>query len=416
MNAGFVVGILILIIGVLAAIGLHELGHLLPAKRFGVKVPQYFVGFGPTIFSRKRGETEYGLKLIPLGGYVRLAGMHPAKASPANPDSMVEQARAESRSDLLPGEEHRDFASLTVPRKLMVMFGGPLTNWLLALLLLLVVTAGIGLGTATNKVDVISECVPAVGVTGCGPEATPSPALAAGIEPGDRLISINDAAVGSWDEVTAAISTSPFAPIPVVIERDGAPRTLTLTPAQRDDGAGNMVPFIGISPAYELVRQSPAVAVATWWQFTGMTFEAVVSIPQQIWDTTAGLFNPSDAGAPDRSVVSLVGVGSLAGSIGSNGSSDYTIAMRAVDMLMLLASLNIALFAFNMIPLPPLDGGHIAGALVEGARKGIAKLAGRPNPGPVDTAKLLPLAYLVMGLLLVMTVVLVWADIQNPIL
>lgn len=432
---GFAFGILILIVGLLVAIGLHEIGHLAPAKRFGVKVPQYFIGFGPTLWSTKRGETEYGLKAIPLGGYVRLAGMYPpAKGEPAldrrGRITLVEEARAESRSDLLPGEDHRDFSSLTVPRKLVVMFGGPVMNWLLALALLLVIFVGLGTGTATTRVRAVSECVPTVGVTECEEGAAASPALAAGLQPGDRITSWNGVAVSEWEDLAAAIQESPTAAVQVELLRDGVTQTVTVTPALTErpvyDDEGNPVlengemvltevPFVGITASYELVRQGPVDAVVAWWNATGATFEAVLSVPVQLWNTTVSLLNPDAADSGGRSVVSVVGVGVLAGEIAGAEAEDYTFAMRAVDMLGLLASLNLALFVFNLIPLPPLDGGHIAGALVEGARNTAARIAGRPAPGPVDTARLLPLAYVVVGFLLLMTVILAWADIARPI-
>lgn len=427
---GTAVGILILILGLVLAIGLHEIGHLVPAKKFGVKVPQYFIGFGPTLFSRTRGETEYGLKAIPLGGYVRLAGMYPARPTTAMraENSMVEQARAESRADLLPGEEKRDFASLTVPRKLAVMLGGPLMNWALALVLFLVVVVGFGTGTATTRVYSVSDCVPTLSATACDPAAAPSPALAAGIEPGDRILMWNGAPVTSWEGLQAAIRTSPTASIPVIVEREGLEHTLNVSPVlterqvfdetgapMLDNGVPvtEMVPFFGVTPSLELVRQSPAAAVEMWWTATGLTAKAILTIPQQLWNTVGELVNPSETS--DRELVSLVGVGALAGSIGGAQSDDYTLAMRSVDMMTLLASLNIALFAFNLIPLPPLDGGHIAGAMVEGLRRTGARIAGRSDPGPVDTARLLPVAYAVIWVLIGMTVILVWADIANPI-
>lgn len=425
-------GILILLFGVVLAIGLHELGHMVPAKRFGVKVPQYFIGFGPAIYSFRRGETEYGLKAIPLGGYVRLAGMYPARNAGGRAwrSGLVEDARAESRSDLAPGEENRAFSALSVPRKLVVMFGGPFMNWMLALALLLVGAVGLGTGTTTNLINGVSACVPEQGTSTCAPGAAPSPAQTGGLQAGDRIISWNSVPVETWADLQVEIRSSPISPLPVGIERDGVSQMLTITPVLTerlvygedgqpvmagDEPVTELVPFVGLTPAIELVRQSPGTAIDAWWRATGLTFQAIFSIPQQLWHTLGGLTNPDSAGAPDRAIVSVVGVGALAGSIGSAASAEYTTAMRAADMLNLLASLNLALFAFNLIPLPPLDGGHIAGALIEGARRTGARLLGRQDPGLIDTARALPLAYLVMGLLLTMTMVLIWADIAQPI-
>ncbi|HHW83770.1 MAG TPA: site-2 protease family protein, partial [Actinomycetales bacterium] len=369
---GFAIGILILVVGLLFAIGLHELGHLVPAKRFGVKVPQYFIGFGPTLWSTRRGETEYGVKAIPLGGFVRLAGMYPAARTDTSPPldrhgrlTLVEEARAASREDLGPGEEHRDFASLSVPKKLAVMFGGPLMNWLLALVLLLVVFVGLGTGTATTRIQSISECLPEVGVTECAADAAPSPAHEAGFQLGDRVTHWNGVPVDEWTELTEAIRTGPASAYPVEILRDGQAHTLTVTPALIDrpvfDDAGQVVledgepvlervPFVGVGPAFELVRKGPGEAVQAWWEGTGATFGVIATVPVQLWNTTVSLFSPDSEGG-GRSVISVVGVGAIAGEIGGAASEEYTLAMRTVDMLGLLASLNLALFAFNMIPL-----------------------------------------------------------------
>lgn len=432
---GFAIGVVLLVLGLLVAIGLHEIGHMAPAKRFGVKVPQYFIGFGPTLWSTKRGETEYGVKAIPLGGFVRLAGMYPpATGEPRRTKSgqltMAEEARADTRADLLPGEEHRAFSALPVWKKLVVMFGGPLMNWFLALVLLLVIFVGLGTASLTTRLSAVSECVPEVGVEECAPDAAPAPAAAAGLQPGDVLTAWDGVEVGSWTELTEQIQASGADPVEVTYLRDGTTGTTTLTPVTTErpvlDESGQPVEengelvtepraFAGFSGSIELVRTSPVEAVSAWWNGTGQTFAAVASIPVQLWNTTADLLGFGDGDGSDRTLMSIFGVGQAAGEIAGAPAAEYTLAMRTADMLTLLASLNIALFVFNLIPLPPLDGGHIAGALAEGARRAVARVGGRPDPGPLDTAKLLPVAYAVFFLLMAMTVLLVWADIANPL-
>src|SRR5699024_9247644 len=163
----FLVGVLVLVVGLVVSIALHEVGHLLPAKRFGVKVSQYFVGFGPTLWSRRRGETEYGVKAVPLGGYVRMVGMHPpARAgSPARRRAdgratLVEEAREFSLAEVAPGEEQRAFYSLSVPKKLVVMLGGPVMNLLIAVVLIAVTLVGFGMPAYTSTLDTVQECLP----------------------------------------------------------------------------------------------------------------------------------------------------------------------------------------------------------------------------------------------------------------
>ena len=181
-------GILFLVVALLVSVGIHELGHLVPAKRFGVKVSQYFIGFGPTLWSRRVNGTEYGIKLLPLGGFVRIAGMLP----PGRPDrrtenrrgrlTLAEEARLDSAEEIAPGEEERAFWRLNPARKLVVMFGGPFTNLVLALVCLLVVLCGIGTPKPSSTVGTVSSCLD--GTTTC---RTPAPAAAAGMRPGDVI-------------------------------------------------------------------------------------------------------------------------------------------------------------------------------------------------------------------------------------
>lgn len=397
----FLAGVLLFILGLLISIALHEVGHMVPAKRFGVKVPEYFIGFGPTLWSTKRGETTYGIKAILLGGYVRLAGMYPASTHPGR-GGLAEEARAETRADLGPGEENRAFSALTVPRKLVVMLSGPLTNWLLAFVLMAVAVVGIGIPTYTARLDTVQQCLQ----TGC--EEPDTPAALAGLEAGDVITSWAGTPVADWEDLVAAIHDGGTQPVTVTVERDGQQLQLAVTPVE---SAGS--PYVGVSPSIEMRRGSLTTVPALVWDATVETFRAVVTLPTQLWDVATSLITGSDDS--DRNVLSIVGVGQIAGEITSSSATQYSTAMRAVDLLSLLASMNIALFVFNLFPLLPLDGGHVAGALWEGLRRQIARLRGRADPGPVDLAPLLPLAYGVILALVAMTVILVWADVVQPI-
>ncbi len=420
---------IVFLLGLVLSIALHEVGHLVPAKRFGVKVPEYFIGFGPRLWSTRRGETEYGIKLLPLGGYVRLAGMYPASAAPARDKrgrpSVVEEARADSRSDLLPGEEQRAFSALTPGRKLVVMFGGPFMNLVLATVLLAIVLSGIGTSVLTNSVS----SVQAAGAAQCAPADPASPALQAGIEPGDAILAWNGTAVASWADVTDAIARGGTAPAEVRIERDGVEQLVTVTPVLRDrpvlDETGQQVladgkpvteavPYVGISAGLGMERQPLTAVPGVVVESVGLTFAAIATIPAQLWGIVSQALGIDSGGS--RSLVSIWGVGDLAGQITGSESAIYTTQARVADMLSLVASLNIALFAFNLIPLPPLDGGHIAGALADAVRRGWARLRGATLPRPVDMARLLPLAYVVVWAMIGMAAILVWADISAPIL
>lgn len=425
----FAIGVIIFVIGLLVSIALHEVGHLVPAKLFGVKVPGYFVGFGRTLWSTRRGDTEYGVKLLPLGGYVRLAGMYPPAAGAperrANGQlTLAEEARRDTRADLAPGEEHRAFSALSVPRKLVVMAGGPLMNLLIAAVLLTVMLVGIGTSFATSTLAVVQPCLSSAECTAADPA---SPAATAGFQPGDRVLTWGGTEVAAWTDISTLIRDGGTAPVDVVVSRAGQEVALTVVPVELErpvyDANGKAVlqdgvpvtealPYVGISPASELRRQSITAVPPLLVDVTAQTFGVILHLPQQLWGVAQSLVTGEER---DASVIGIVGVGRFAGEITSVESDKYGIAARAVDLMGLLVSLNIALFAFNVIPLPPLDGGHIAGALVEGARRGWARVRGMTAPRPVDMARLLPLTYGVVAVLVGMGVLLALADIVRPV-
>ena len=438
----YILGIVILIIGIGVSVALHELGHMIPAKKFGVKVPEYFIGFGPKIWSFKRGETEYGVKAIWLGGYVKLVGMLPP-AKPGTPDrrrkdgslGMVGEARAEALEEIGPGEEHRAFYSLSVPKKLIVMAGGILTNLVLGILLLAIAIGAVGIPGRTTTLSKVEPCVSSNVDENvpCQDSDPAGPASAAGIKAGDRVVSWGGVEVSTWEELQARIAAVGTNPTQVVIERDGAARTVSVTAveAQRTirDSQGAPVkdatgavrtearPYVGIAPSLGTVPQSPAKIPGFIGQAVGGTVKAIVTLP-------VGLYHAVQAGlgmeqrSADSGVVGLVGMGRMAGqatSGGATGGGQVPLSMRASSMLVLLGSLNLALFAFNLLPLLPLDGGHVVGACWEGVRRMIAKVQGKPDPGPVDTAKMIPVGQVGFGLLIVMALVLVWVDIAAPL-
>lgn len=443
----YLLGVLALVVGLLVSVALHELGHLLPAKAFGIKVPRYFVGIGPTLWSTRRGETEYGLKAIPLGGFVSMAGMYLPRRRRGTDrtrrdgsPTLVQEARHYASEELAPGEEHRAFHRLSVPRKLVVMFGGPLVNLVLAAVLVLVSVSGVGTPEATTRIAHVGQCLPVAdpdapaggGVRLPAPGAadcTPTPAAEAGLAEGDVVTAWGGAPVTTWDELQAAIETSGTAPLTVEFRRDGAERAASVAPAAvprpvvDQDGEpvagpdGEPVleerPYVGIGATLEIVAQPPGRA----WEITGLmlrgTADAILHLPQNLAAAVSSTVTGAERG---DGVMSVVGVGRVAGEIASvQAGEGYTAAARTADLLSILASLNIALFVFNMIPLLPLDGGHIAGALVEGLRRTFARLTGRPDPGPTDVARLLPLTYVVGGVLIVMSVVLILVDLINPV-
>lgn len=430
-----VAGWAVLILGLLVSIALHELGHMIPAKRFGVRVSEYFVGFGPTLWSRRGKETEYGVKAIPLGGYVKLVGMiPPAEAvKPVRGTGRIARLIADTREaaveEIHEGEDHRAFYHLTWWRKAIVMFGGPFVNLLLAVLIFTGVMAVMGTPTTpTLTVSQVTACVPAVGASDCAADDPASPASLSGLEPGDTITAVDGVAMSTWEDLTGYVGERPGEALELTVLRDGETVTLDLTPAAREravvddegavvtDASGAVVTetvgYMGIYPEIAMERSATAGLEYTG-QVLATTADVVIHLPQRVWDVARAA-----VGLEERttdSVMGIVGVGRVAGEISSIQSPGYTLGERVADMLMLLGGLNLALFAFNMIPLVPLDGGHIASALWQAVKNAYAKLRGLPRPAPVDVARMMPLAYGVFALLLVMGVVLIYADIVAPV-
>lgn len=434
-----IVGIVLFVIALLLTVGLHELGHLIPAKKFGVKVPKYFIGFGPTLWSMKRGGTEYGIKAIPLGGFVQLAGMLPparegtrtVKKDGSGALTLAEEARQQSAAELEPGEEHQALWRLSARKKLVVMFGGPFVNLLLSLLLIIGVMCGIGWGVYGTTLSDVPMCEEEAGCD----SLDVLPGYAAGLRPGDVILSWADTSVTTWEEVQAAIADNGTEPAVVQVQRGEEKLSLTVTPREIErpivrDGAivtdpqtGEAVtelqPFVGISPSMEMRKQSLGAAFAQTGSMALGTARVVIALPSKLWDTAVTLVTGKERGAD--SVMSVVGVADVAGTIASADIEGYGFAQRAADFLMLMAALNMSLFVFNLLPLLPLDGGHILGALIEGVRRTGARIKAKVSrkefvdPGAFDTARLLPLSYAVIAFFVLMTILLVAADVFYPV-
>ena len=440
----FALGVLVIAAGLALSIALHEIGHLVPAKLFGVRVTQYMIGFGPTVLSRTRGETEYGLKAIPLGGYIRMIGMYPPhKGEPEGTireDStgllqqmteMSEDAKAYESAQYGPEDAHRTFVALSVPKKLVVMLGGPTMNLLISVLLMVVLVSGIGLPSVTPTVQSVSECVvPADAPADVSCEGKPpAPALEAGIRPGDVLREIDGAPITRWEDVTEAVRAADDRTIEVVVEREGREIPLEATlvidarPVLDQDGAavrdadGRLVTeevgFLGVAGTPDLVPQSPTEVPAMAWDAFVRTGQIVVTLPVRLYEVAQAAFGSAERD-PDGPL-GVVGVSRLAGEVASADEPGFELREKVGTMISMLASLNMALFVFNLVPLLPLDGGHVAGALLEGIRRRIARLRGRPDPGPVDMSRMLPLTNAVALVFIVMTLLLLYADIVKPI-
>jgi membrane-associated protease RseP (regulator of RpoE activity) len=425
-----VLGITLFVLGILISVALHELGHLLPAKAFGMKATQFFVGFGRTVWSTKRGETEYGIKAIPVGGFVRLVGVFPPakgedwtklrKASTGPIQSTVELARRAEYETIAPEDDGRLYYQQVWWKKLIVRASGPLVNVVIATLLFSGLSMLYGAGVAQTTVATVTDCVvPARQATAdrqCTDTDEVSPAKRAGFQVGDKILSFNGTRISSWDQLTALIGVNADRSARVVVQRNGVEKTLTtntIVNQVRDDNDPEKyqsVGFLGVSPEMKLERQGPGYVVDKMGELTVATVKAIGNFPAKL----VGVAKAIAGGERDEdSPMSVVGASRVAGEIASNQS--LTGGERIAFLVSLLASLNLFLALFNFIPLLPLDGGHMLGAIWEGIRRGLAKVFGRPDPGYVDIAKLLPVAYVAASVIVVMGVLLVIADIVNPI-
>ncbi|MCG7443812.1 M50 family metallopeptidase [Dermabacter vaginalis] len=437
----YVLGICLMVAGLGLSIALHEIGHLVPAKRFGVRVTQYMIGFGPTLFSRVKGETEYGIKAIPLGGYIRMIGMFPPhKGEDPNvirEDStgffqqMSEEAKEWDSSQYSAEDRHRTFVSLSAPKKLVVMLGGPTMNLLISIVLTAIVLSGFGLPNVTSEVDAVSRCVvPATAPKDASCEGMPeAPAYAAGIRPGDVITSVDGTEVANFHAMSTLIREHPNESIEIGLVRDGREMVVKATPVANEvvarDAEGAPVKkadgtyatveagFLGVTGTQELTpRPLTEVPGAVWEQFTG-TAKVVVTLPVRVWDIGKAVFSSEER--DQNGPMGVVGVSRLAGEIVSHDSPSFSLKEKAWTFLSMLGSLNMALFVFNLVPLMPLDGGHVASALYEAARRRLAKLRGKPDPGPVDASRMLPVTNVIALAFILMSVLLIYADIVKPV-
>jgi membrane-associated protease RseP (regulator of RpoE activity) len=391
------IGWVIFLVALLFSVMLHETGHFVMAKKFGMKVTRYFVGFGPTLWSTRRGETEYGIKALPFGGFVKIIGMHSL-------DDVDD-----------PADEPRSFRRQPAWQRIVVLCAGSFMHFVLAFLLIFGLALGIGIENQnTTQLGTISKCVAAnttqLNNGTCTASEQASPAKLAGLRLGDQVTAFNGKPVSNWTQLGDAIRKAPAgSTADITVKRDGKTLTLHATLATVSGRSGA---YLGIAPAVVFQLVNPVRAA----QYAGSAFGQVVAGSVKGLGALPGavtkLFSKDRSSTAAGQVVGVVGAAEATGTaVAANVGWQYKVSF----VLLLIASLNIFVGIFNMLPLLPLDGGHVAVVVWERIRAWFARLRGRPDPGLVDMSKLLPVSFSIFVLLMFFSVALILADIVTPV-
>lgn len=375
-----IIGIVAFVVALLFSVMVHEFGHYLTARHYGMKVSEFFLGFGKRLWSTRRGETEFGIKAIPAGGYCRIEGMAPNDEMPV-------------------GEEGRAFYKASSGKKLIVLGAGSFLHFVLGFVLLFALFAGVG----TNQVlPVIGEVV------------SNSAAAEAGIKAGDEVTSINGVEVKSWYKDVEAIRNSQGKELTLGINRDGQQITISATPRLTEiEGTNRYV--LGIVNTIGMKRsgviQSTSYAFTLTKSFVTESAKSLVALPSKIpalWGQTVR-GEERDA----NGLVGVVGVARVSGQ--AVGDAQLSISERLATFMLIVASLNIFVGMFNLLPILPLDGGHMAVAIADEVRAVFARLRGRPRPAAIDVTVLTPVTMVVFVILACLTLLLLVADVINPV-
>jgi len=389
-------GVLAFVVALLISVMVHEFGHFFFAKKFGMKVTEFFLGFGYKIWSFTRGETEFGVKAIPAGGYCRIVGMS-------------------TEEELSPEEEPRAFVKASAPRRLVVLGAGSVSHFIIGFFLLFVIFFGIGVSTTLPVIDQVLPCINTSATSSaCTAGATTSPAKSSGLLAGDRIISINGKVVKDWNADIQVIRNSADKPVTLKINRAGQLLTLVVTPKQVTV-AGKSYGMLGIISKIGLQREGIVTSLHDTWSlgsnFFSTSIKSLVTLPSKV----PALFRQTFLGAK-RDANGLVGVVGVAQATAAT-ASDHALSFgdKLETFLLIIASLNIFVGIFNLLPLLPLDGGHMAVAIIDGVRRSNARRRGRPAPAPIALEKLMPLTAVVFIFLVGLSLMLLAADIFNPV-
>jgi len=386
----YLLGVLIFVVALLVSIMFHEAGHFVSAKAFGMKATKFFVGFGNTVWSRKRGETEYGIKALPLGGFVDIAGM--------------------SNLDVVdPVDEPRTFRAKPPWQRSVVLLAGSFMHFVIGFVLIF--SVALAIGEQNTTAISITSCVPATRTqVKCPASAPKSPAVLAGLRSGDKIVAVDGHQVTTWNQLTSQIvAHKAGTSVAFTISRDGRQFTKNITLATlkwRKNGGFlgvEEVPFVHVSPVTALsstASQFGQVVTASW--------DGLGKLPSEI----PKLFSPNRA-RNGGGVTSVVGVSEATGQVFSANGVSWSA--KVAFILLVIASVNIFVGLFNLLPFLPLDGGKLAVVIFEWARSALARLFRRPDPGPVDMQKLIPLSVGFLFVFVCLGALLIAADIFNPL-
>jgi len=390
-----ITGVLAFVMALLISVMIHEAGHYLTAKKFGMKVTEFFIGFGKKLWSTQRGETEFGVKAIPAGGYCRIVGMSP-------------------REVLDTQDSERAFVKAGVGQRLIVLGAGSFLHFVIGFVLLLTLFSSVGVTSVTSTVEAVSECIPKVANEVCTSRSTPSPAKNVGILAGDKITKVDGKSYSEWVDVVTIIRQSAGKELEITIERNGMPIDILVTPASRDLD-GKSVGVLGVVNTIGTITYGPVEATAKATKYTGEilgnSLTALFTLPAKIPDLVRQTF-----GGEKRDAEGLVGVVGVARVSGETAETDkLTTREKVATFLLIIASLNLFVGMFNLLPLLPLDGGHMAVAVADGIRNLNAKRKGMPKPAPFDVERLAPITMVVFIFMAGLSLLLLTADIFNPI-
>ena len=371
-------GILAFAIALLLSVMVHEFGHYITAKRFDMKVTEFFLGFGKRIWSFRRGETEFGIKAIPAGGYCRIEGMTPRDQMPA-------------------GEEERAFFSASSLRKLIVLGAGSFAHFLIGFILIFSIFFGVGFNALIPNIAKVSP---------------DSAAAASGFQVGDEILAIDGVDVKDWSRDSLKIAQSDGQQLTFTVKRKTEQLTITATPTYLTSEKRyvlGIVTKVGIKR--EGFVQASKDATSTSATLIRESVKALIALPTKVPQLIRQTFGHEKR--DPNGLVGIVGAARVSGDAVSSNKLSNT--ERIGTFILLIASLNIFVGLFNLLPLLPLDGGHMAVAIADEIRAFFARLRGKPRPAGIDVNVLTPITMGVFAVLAVLTVILLIADIFNPV-